>query len=74
MPLTHDLGGSAVLPFLTHRAETFPSQKQDEGSPGDGDDAEQRTQLRQFGRQRQRHEDNWRVGDQRGQGDLAAFA
>ena len=29
--------------LLTRRAETFPSQIQDKGSPGEGDDAKQRT-------------------------------
>ena len=58
----------------THWAETIPSQIQDESSPGDGDEAEQRTELRQLGRHDQRHGDDRRVGDQRGQGDLAALA
>jgi len=58
----------------TQRAETVPSQIQDEGSPGDGDDTEQRTDFRQLGSQHRRHEDDRRVGDQQGQGDLAAFA
>jgi hypothetical protein len=40
----------------THRAETVPSQIQDKGSPGEGDEAEQRTEFRQLGSQHERQD------------------
>ena len=57
----------------TFGAKAFPGQVQDEGSAGDGHNAEQEAELRHLRRQRQRQGDNRGIGDQRGQGDLAAF-
>ena len=57
----------------TYGAEAFPGQIQDEGSARDRHNAEQEAELLHLRRQRQRQGDNRCIGDQRGQGDLAAF-
>jgi len=49
----------------TRRAETVPSQIQDKGCPGEGDDAVKQMEFRLLRRHFQRHDDDWRIGGQR---------